>query len=243
MRPRQPCAPRSPPAWGACCLAPGPALACARATFWPPLHAARRFPAAHARTHAALAHHLPPFPARLAPVTPFPRLVLSHAPPLQGNTEPLEAAVAKLQRTKRPEREQLAAMLLELSALPVQPDEAETLDRLLKKFDRWAVSLEPPSCCFRGRHGSEQLWEQGAGRAQPASAYAKLQSTHLHVPGPHFIVPTSAAGACISHHADRHQPGRGGAQAVAHARQHGHHPAAERGHAAPAAQVGHGAGD
>ena len=43
------------------------------------------------------------------------RTLLPPAPPcLQGNTDPLEQAVAKLQRTKRPDRADLAALLPEL---------------------------------------------------------------------------------------------------------------------------------
>ena len=40
-------------------------------------------------------------------VCPLPRL-------LQGNTDPLESCIAKLQRTKRPERDELAALLPDL---------------------------------------------------------------------------------------------------------------------------------
>jgi hypothetical protein len=59
---------------------------------------------------------------------------------MQGNTDPLESCIAKLQRTKRPERDELAALQPELQRLPVQPREGEEVDRLIKKFDRWATA-------------------------------------------------------------------------------------------------------
>lgn len=68
-----------------------------------------------------------------------------HPPFLQGQTEPLESCVAKLQRTKRPGRDELASLLPELEALPVQPEEGELLGRVVRKFDRWRVSTKPPS--------------------------------------------------------------------------------------------------
>lgn len=89
------------------------------------------------RSHVAAA---PSSPASLHSPAALSHL---HCPPRQGNTAPLEGAVVKLQRTKRPERAELAALLPELGGLPVQPREGETLDRILRKFDRWAVRL----CC------------------------------------------------------------------------------------------------
>lgn len=59
---------------------------------------------------------------------------------IKGHTEALEGCVAKLQRTKRPGRDELAALLPEVEGLPVQPEEGELLGRVVRKFDRWKTA-------------------------------------------------------------------------------------------------------
>lgn len=79
------------------------------------------------------------------PLAREPLAQLSRPPPFpcpgtrQGHTEALEGCVAKLQRTKRPGRDELAALLPEVEGLPVQPEEGELLGRVVRKFDRWKV--------------------------------------------------------------------------------------------------------
>jgi hypothetical protein len=54
--------------------------------------------------------------------------------------EPLEYALGKLRRTRRPTRDELGALLEEVKSLPVTVDEEVSLEKLLLKFDRWATA-------------------------------------------------------------------------------------------------------
>jgi hypothetical protein len=54
--------------------------------------------------------------------------------------EPLEYALGKLRRTRRPTRDELGALLEEVRSLPVTVDEEIALEKLLLKFDRWATA-------------------------------------------------------------------------------------------------------
>lgn len=54
--------------------------------------------------------------------------------------EPLEYALGKLRRTRRPTRDELGALLEEVRSLPVTVDEELSLEKLLLKFDRWATA-------------------------------------------------------------------------------------------------------
>lgn len=54
--------------------------------------------------------------------------------------EPLEYALGKLRRTRRPTRDELGALLEELRSLPVTIDEELSLEKLLLKFDRWTTA-------------------------------------------------------------------------------------------------------
>lgn len=54
--------------------------------------------------------------------------------------DPLEYALGKLRRTRRPTREDLGTLLTEVRALPVTVEEETSLERLLVKFDRWATA-------------------------------------------------------------------------------------------------------
>ncbi len=86
--------------------------------------------------------------------------------------------MAKLQRTKRPTREELAALLPELEALQVQPEEGEVLDRVVRKFDRWKVGghdncLRAAAPCCRACGRVTVCLQQCAGRDLPAAARTK----------------------------------------------------------------------
>jgi hypothetical protein len=61
---------------------------------------------------------------------------------LQGNIDPLDAALNRLRRTRRPERAEMGALLTEVKALPVTVAEEALLESALAKFDRWAVSAQ-----------------------------------------------------------------------------------------------------
>ena len=54
--------------------------------------------------------------------------------------EPLDYALSKLRRTRRPTREELGNLLSEVRALPVTVEEEGSLERLLVKFDRWGTA-------------------------------------------------------------------------------------------------------
>jgi len=54
--------------------------------------------------------------------------------------EPLEYALGKLRRTRRPTRDELGALLEEVRSLPVTIDEEISLEKLLLKFDRWTTA-------------------------------------------------------------------------------------------------------
>uniref|UniRef100_A0A1D2AF40 Uncharacterized protein n=2 Tax=Auxenochlorella protothecoides TaxID=3075 RepID=A0A1D2AF40_AUXPR len=56
------------------------------------------------------------------------------------NGEPLQAALAKLKKTRRPTRAGLGAFLEQARGLPVSLAEEEDLEKVLVKFDRWATA-------------------------------------------------------------------------------------------------------
>jgi hypothetical protein len=52
----------------------------------------------------------------------------------------LDTALAKLRRTKRPERAELGALLTELKEMPVYIDVEFQLERVVGKYDRWVTA-------------------------------------------------------------------------------------------------------
>jgi hypothetical protein len=55
-------------------------------------------------------------------------------------------ALSRLRRTRRPDRAALGALLAEVRVLPVAVEEEAQLERLLTKWDRWAVSAGRARC-------------------------------------------------------------------------------------------------
>lgn len=61
---------------------------------------------------------------------------------VRNHMSPLEIAIGKLRKTKRPTRDELLIKLGEIKLLPVAVHEEKTLQELLNKYDRWCSATE-----------------------------------------------------------------------------------------------------